>query len=331
MDCCRPFLVNRKTRLHALLLCCFGVAGQGLAQEATRSGAPIRINVNRVNIGVTVTSSSGGFVKGLAAKDFQIFDNDAEQPLTEFMSMEDPNQVLVLVETGPAAYAVAKNELDGLETLIDALSPQDKIAVATYAQGPQMLKAFSADRDSAKDAIRKIRISGTLGSINLTSSVLTVLDSFDSLQGRKALVLVSTGVDSSTGSLLALEQRLLTSDIRIFAVSSGGILPKFSRWKVPSAEQREALQLLKKDMNEGYELLSAVSAATGGRSYFPKNHRQFAGAYSDIARTIRGEYWLEFSPPALDGKLHYITVKTKQHRYRVDARRAYLAPLPPGQ
>jgi VWFA-related protein len=296
--------VNRKTKLHALLLCCLGVAGLGSAQEPLRPGNAIRINVNRVNVGVTVTSSSGSFVKGLEAKDFQIFDNDAEQPVTEFMSMEDPNQVLVLVETGPAAYAVAKNELDGLDTLMDALSPQDRIGVATYAQGPQMLKAFSADRESAKDAIRKIRIAGSLGSINLTSSVLAVLDSLDSLQGRKAVVLVSTGVDSSTGSLLALEQRLLTSDIRIFAVSSGGILPKPPRWTVPSPEQRGALQLLKKDMNEGYELLSSLSAATGGRSYFPKNDGQFAIAYSDIARAIRGEYWLEFSPPALDGKLH---------------------------
>jgi Ca-activated chloride channel homolog len=323
--------VNRKAKLGALLICCLGVAWPLAAQQEPVPKNTIRINVNRVNIGVMVTSSSGEFIKGLTAEDFQIFDNGAEQPLTGFLSMEDPNQVLVLVESGPAAYAVAQTELDGLESLVDALAPQDKVAVATYAQGPQMLEALSADRDSAKGAIRRIHIAGTLGSINLTSSVLTVLDSLDALHGRKALVLVSTGVDSSTGSLPALEQRLLTSDIRIFAVSSGGMLPKFSRRKPPTGEQREALQLLKQDMSEGYELLSALSDATGGRSYFPKNHRQFAGAYSDIARAIRGEYWLEFSPPALDGQLHYITVKTKQHKYRVEARRAYLAPLPQAQ
>jgi Ca-activated chloride channel homolog len=294
-------------------------------QDSVPASGRIRVNVNRVNVGVTISSTDGSFVKGLNAKDFQVFDNGVEQPLTGFVSLDEPSQVLLLVETGPSAYAIGNSELDGLDVLVKDLPAEDKLAVGTYSGAPRLLADFSVDRDAATSAIRSVKISGDLESINLTSSIVTALNSLAALQGRKTLVLVSTGVDSSDVNVLALEQRLLTSDVRIFAVSTGGTLPKLPKRKTSSA-QRAAHDLVAKDLQEGYELLTSISEATGGRSYQPKNKGQFEDAYTAIARAIRGEYLLEFSPPSLDGQLHYITVKTDQASDRVDARKAYLAP-----
>src|SRR5690348_15575390 len=64
----------------------------------------IRVSVDRVNVGVIVTDHSGHFVEGLRRDDFRVFDNGIEQPLTGFLSMEEPAQVLLVIEAGPAVY-----------------------------------------------------------------------------------------------------------------------------------------------------------------------------------------------------------------------------------
>jgi hypothetical protein len=77
--------------------------------------------------------------------------------------------------------------------------------------------------------------------------------------------------------------------------------------------------------------LRALSEATGGRVYFPRNTKEFDRAYSEIAQLVRHEYSLAFVPPSHDDRLHSIEVKVKGSSYRVDHRQAYLAPPPDPQ
>src|SRR5205807_6857688 len=74
-------------------------AGIGSAQETpVAAGQAIRINVARVNVGVVVTDEKGKFVEGLHKEAFHVFDNGTQQPITEFAPIEEPGQVLLLVE-----------------------------------------------------------------------------------------------------------------------------------------------------------------------------------------------------------------------------------------
>ncbi|MGB7729353.1 MAG: hypothetical protein WBL50_15080, partial [Candidatus Acidiferrum sp.] len=84
--------------------------------------------------------------------------------------------------------------------------------------------------------------------------------------------------------------------------------------------------------------LKALSDASGGRAYFPLNAKAFDETYRQIAQLVRHEYSLAFAPPNADGAVHPIDVKvisnadkSKDARadYRVDHRRAYVAPKPP--
>ena len=57
-------------------------AARGVAQEPPlQQGPQLKVTVNRVNVGVTVTDSRGEFVSGLHRNDFRIFDNEVEQPI----------------------------------------------------------------------------------------------------------------------------------------------------------------------------------------------------------------------------------------------------------
>src|SRR5713101_2773687 len=71
-------------------------------QNSQEQGQAIRINVDRVNVGVIVTDASGHFVEGLLRGDSNVFDKGIERPRTYFAEIEEPAQVLPLIEAGPA-------------------------------------------------------------------------------------------------------------------------------------------------------------------------------------------------------------------------------------
>src|SRR5580692_2631230 len=70
----------------------------------------IRVNVASVNVGITVTGSHGDFIKGLRREDFRVFDNGVEHPITGFLSIDEPAQVVLMMECGPAAFFLRQSE-----------------------------------------------------------------------------------------------------------------------------------------------------------------------------------------------------------------------------
>src|SRR5260370_25084516 len=113
------------------------------AQETQQPNQTMRVGVDRVNVGVIVTDHSGRFVEGLRREDFRVFDNGIEQPLTGFAAIEEPAQVLFLIESGPAVLFLGKNHLHAADTLINNLSPNDRVAIASYSKDPQLLLDFT--------------------------------------------------------------------------------------------------------------------------------------------------------------------------------------------
>src|SRR6266478_953142 len=132
----QPFLAV----LFVLLL-----AAPPSAAQPQESTAPIRVTVNRVNIGVTVTDSTGRFIEGLRREDFQIFDNGIEQPITDFVPIEEPAQLLLLIESGPAVYFLGQSHFRAADTLLTSISPADRVAVAAYSNAPQLILGFTPD------------------------------------------------------------------------------------------------------------------------------------------------------------------------------------------
>ncbi len=317
-----------------LILPLFLVVALSLPAQDLPTAPPqtIRISVTRVNVGVIVTNARGNFVEGLRREDFRIFDNDAEQPITEFASVDDPAQVLLLVEAGPAVYFLQDVHLYTASALLQGLSPGDRVAVASYSEAPSALLDFSPDKGTAQDALGDIRFNLGFGQLNLSASLNTILDWLARVPGKKTIVLLSTGVDTSSSAVIdSLQPRLQTGDVRILCVSLSAPLrngKEGGRAKVQQAQQGFA---------DADARLQAIADATGGRVFFPENAKAFQETYRQIAQLVRHEYSMAFQPPVADGAVHQIKVKVnlldesnkgKPLEYRVNHRRAYLAPSP---
>ena len=154
--------------LAALLLLLI-VASISVGQ--TQQPPPIRVTVNRVNVGVTVTDSGGHFVEGLRREDFQLFDNGVEQPITDFLPIEEPAQLLLLIESGPAVLFLSKNHLIAADSLLATLAPTDRVAIASYSKSPQLLLNFTANKTEACLALQRINFSNDFADLNLSSSL----------------------------------------------------------------------------------------------------------------------------------------------------------------
>jgi len=317
----------------ALLCACSFVEAQENPRQPKET---IRVGVDRVNVGVIVTDPRGHFVDGLRREDFRLFDDGAEQPLTGFAAIEEPAQVLLLIEAGPAVYLLESGHVQAAIALLDGLSREDHVAVVKYADAPTVLLDFTTDRQAVFAAFGQLRFNLGFGSLNLSSSVSKVLDWIASAQGKKTIVLLSTGVDTSpSNEEAALMRQLKVSDVRLLAISLTGGLdnpqPSKNKKKPPVAIENKAAQ----QFEEAGRFLRQVAEATGGRAYFPANTREFNSVYAEIAQLVRHEYSLAFAPRTLDGQVHSIKVQVVAPQtqmpnglsagYRIDHRQAYLA------
>jgi len=340
-------LLSAQCRVTLLTACVFFLPPRALPQPSEQSAPDIRIRVDSVNVGVVVTDSHGQFIGGLHREDFHLFDNGIEQPITDFLNVDEPAQVLLLIEAGPAVYLLEGSHVQAVHALLDGLSPSDRVAIAGYNAAPEPILGFTPDKASAAAALDRLHFNLGFGQLNLASSLATALDWLVHLPGKKSLVLLSTGVDTSppaaTQDLLA---RLESSDVRVLAISLGGELrgarpveKKHSKKDPPRPEKTQAAA---EAFAEADRELKTIAAATGGRAYFPRTGKDFDAVFTEIAELVRHEYNLGFVPPAHDAKVHSIEVRVTSSpvanspslasngpptaTYRVDHRQAYAAP-----
>ncbi|PYT89429.1 MAG: hypothetical protein DMG36_22040 [Acidobacteria bacterium] len=312
--------------LSVALTSCPGANAQSNAQEQAPT---IRVNVDRVNVGVMVTNRDGNFVDGLRREDFRVFDNGVEQPITDFLSVTEPAQVLLFIESGPAVVFLGRDHLRAADKLLSNLSSGDRMAIASYSKDSELLLDFTADKVAARFALDNLNFMLGFGELNLSSGVASAIDWLGTLRGKKTIVVLSTGVDTSPAEKWqAIQQKLETSDVRILAVSLSGDFRKPIKHKVLSRQEKEDRAFVKQGFAAADQSLRELTRVTGGRVYFPKNQKDFDRAYAEIAQLIRHEYSLAFMPPVRDGQIHSITVKVKGFERRVDHRQAYLAPAP---
>lgn len=297
------------------------------AQEAQNQAGPqLQVTVNRVFVEVAVTGSDGHFVGGLTRNDFRVFDNEVEQPLAEFLPIEEPAQFLLLVESGPAVLLFAKDHVLAASDLLNRVAADDRVAIAVYSRSPDMLLDLTTDKSLAQAALASIDFHSGYGELNLQDSVAATVDWLGRLSGKKSIVLLSTGVDSSEATDWAgLRKKLLNTDVQVIAVSLSGEIRGPAKPRQLTQTQKEARAKLADGFAKSDKLLQDLSTVTGGRAYFPQNRTEFARAYEEIAELLRHQYILGFAPPVLDGKVHQLRVEVKGEGLKIDHRPAYLA------
>ena len=296
-----------------------------------------------VPIETSVLDTHGDFIGGLAQNSFRVLDNGVDEPIQFFAPVEAPAQVLLLLETSPAVYLIHNQHLAAASALVEGLAPDDQVALVTYDERPEAALGFTSDKSRLLAALDKTQYTIGMGDLKLYDSISAMLDWLARMAGKREIVLLTTGLDSSPPARWeALAQKLRGEDVVIFCVALGGPLrvesaqrPKTKKAASPGKAESKSAQAF----GTADEVLRSLAAMTGGRAYFPKSDQDFAPIYREIASAMRHQYVLGITP-AHDNQFHTLTVevgssssqpdpgRAKPTEYRVLARSGYLAPGP---
>ncbi|MFQ5662957.1 MAG: VWA domain-containing protein [Terriglobia bacterium] len=330
----RPFNEGRRpfTYVSLLLLLAvpagFAVLGSGQQPPpAPPPGGTLRVEVEVVNIYCTVKDKKGRLVTDLEAKDFEIREKGKKQKLRYFARETDrPLTLALLVDTSISQKQVLPIEKRTAALFLSQiLRPVDLVLLITFDVNVDLLQDFTAEAERVQRALNQARINTPVdlgpfpgrrpaGTRLYDAIYLAAKEKLAPEVGRKAIILVSDGVDA--GSTLKEKQAIEAvqrSDTMIYAI---GIADPGYYW------QRGGRSYT------GSSVLEKLAKETGGRAIFPSDSKKLQDAFNEIAAELRSQYSLGYTPTnrAHDGRFRKIKIKVKRKGLRVRARRGYYAP-----
>jgi len=265
----------------------------------------IRVDVPLVSLDVLVTTKDGQFIPGLHKENFKVLEDGVEQKITNFNQSEAPITAVLLIEFAANSYQYNYDALNSAYTFASGLKKDDWVAVVFYDMKPQILVDFTQDKRAVLGALNMLRIPG-FSERNLFDALFDTLDRVDRIEGKKYIILVSSGRD--TFSKLNLDQILKkvksTKDTTIYAVSIGR---EVREWY----EAHGASGPITTDWLQADNQMNTFARLTGGRAYFPRFEGELPEIFRDIAADVRNQYTLAYHPTnaKLDGTYRKLKVE----------------------
>ncbi len=272
----------------------------------------LKVNVPLVNVDVLVTTKDGQFVPGLKQENFRVMEDGVEQKVTKFSVSEAPITAVLLVEFASTTYAFMVDALNASYSFANSLRKDDWVAVAYYDMQPHILVDFTQDKRAVYGALNQLRIPG-FTETNEFDALYDTLDRLERVEGKKYVILVSTGVD--TFSRLTLDKITKkikdTKDVTIFPISIGWQYREYYDAHGRAAPHGMGIPVSRIDYLQADNELRNFAAMTGGRAYFPRFVAEYAEIFHDIGDDIRHEYTLAYSPTntKLDGTYRKLKVQ----------------------
>src|SRR5271170_371179 len=272
----------------------------------------IKINSPLVNVDVLVTTKSGQFVPGLKRENFRLFEDGASQTINTFSVSKAPITAVLLVEFASTNYGFMLQALQASYAFANTLQKEDWVAVAYYDMQPHILVDFTQDKKAIYGALNQLRIPG-FAETNLFDALYDTLDRLDRVEGKKYVILVTTGVD--TFSKLTLDKITKkikdTKDVTIFPISVGWIIREMYEAQGRSAPHGMGIPVGRMDYLQADNEMRTFAAITGGRAYFPRFQAEYGEDFQDIGNDIRNQYSLSYHPTntKLDGTYRKLKVQ----------------------
>jgi VWFA-related protein len=302
----------------------------------------ISVNVPVVTLDVLVTTKDGQTIPGLKQDNFKIMEDGAPQKIASFNPTQAPITAVLLIEFATTNYDFEVEALRASYAFANTLQKEDWVAVISYDMKPQILADFTQDKRSVIAALDQLRMPG-FAETNLFDALFDTLDRIDRIEGRKYVILVTTGFDSfSKLNLGQITKKIkATKDVTIYPISVGFIAREYCEAH-HCETRRMGIHTTEMDYLQADNEMKTFASLTGGRAYFPRFAGELPGLFGEVGADIRNQYSISYHPtnPKLDGTYRKLKVelqapdggplkvrdqKGKDIKYIVYAREGYTA------
>ncbi|HLG95702.1 MAG TPA: VWA domain-containing protein [Bryobacteraceae bacterium] len=298
-------------------------------------------DVTTVQLDVAVLDNKGNFIPNIPRDKFRVLEDNVPQQLSSFSTNADAPMTIAMVVEFNAQFQQYWSQ-GWYETLVatygfvQTLKPEDYLAIVAYDLKTEILTDFTTDRQKIQEAMQRLRIPGFSES-NMYDALVDTAQRMSTIEGRKAILLVSTGRD--TFSKLTYDKArkaLQEAGVPIYAVS---LLQALRLMAEPFMGDIQRMDFLQADNQ-----LNTFCRETGGQAFFPRFLAEYPSIYQTIAAALRNQYSIAYHPTnqAKDGKFRKLKVelvdpangnplritdqKGKPIKYTVVAKAGYTAP-----
>ena len=264
-------------------------------------GEVLRITARLVSVPLSVIDRQGKYVVDLQQKDFRIYEDGVEQPITHFSNIDQPFSVVLLMDTSGSTASFLGQIKGAAKSFVEQLRPVDTVQpVYFHGEIKPLTTTTTSDHILLSAAIDQMSSGPMDLGTRLFDAVNFALSALKPVAGRKAVILFTDGENTwgkatNKSTLHEAEE----SDIVIYTLQYG------------TAPAQKYLQQL--------------AERTGGRYFMAANVNAINKSFAEVAEELRRQYVLGYHPNELDqrGLERKIRVKVHRDHVAVRARRSY--------
>ncbi len=299
----------------------------------------IKVDVDLVVLNVTVLDEKGANVTHLKQEDFTVYEDDVMQDISTFQPVEAPFHLVLVLDNSSSTRSSLHLIKKAAANFVDELRPDDRIGIAEINFFVRALQDFTSNRKVLKQAIQKITTYPFGGSKVYDGVVLALKQLRGAEGGRKAIVILSDGMENSSNIKFEELRRLLgQGDAVLYPVTvlnkdrQKNLLESYIKSHKEDdpyvKNARASLSVLEEVYQIQTERLQTISDETGGRIYLVADLADLTGEYSKVAHELRNTFSLAYYSKNTwrDGAMRKIRVEVTKPHYHVHSRTAYFVP-----
>lgn len=279
------------------------------ADKIPQDSATFKTDTQIVSVDVAVVDDKGHFIPGIGQSNFRILEDNVPQQLTNFAMSEAPVTVCMLVEFSNKFQSYYGSgwfqTLEAAYGFVETLKKDDYVAVIAYDLRPEILSDFTADRRKTYEAMQRLRIAG-FSEANLFDALADVEERMSTIEGRKAILLISSGIDTFSKLTYDKARKVMQANaVPIYAI---GLLQTAREM----ADARGGMgSIARLDFLQADNQMKTFAKETGGMAFFPRFYGEFPNIYQQVSDSLRNQYSLAYSPSnqVKDGKFRKIKVE----------------------
>ncbi len=261
-----------------------------------------RVNVEAIQVTVTVTDDAGRFVGHIPREAFRVFEDGKPQPITYFASEDVPLELIVAVDISGSMTTAMPKLKKAVKDFLLAVPSKDQVTLLGFNDSVFALTRKTTDLNERVRAVDRL---APWGATALYDVIVRAVDMLGRQIGRKALVVFSDGEDQGSHvSLDEVERRLQASDVTLYMIAQGrGISQDYLR-----------------------KTMQRLTVPTGGRTFTTDSIDHLHDAFEELLDELSNQYLLGYQPTnsTRDDSWREIEVKVAGHG-NVRARQGYRA------
>jgi Ca-activated chloride channel homolog len=266
------------------------LAGALMSQKAD-DGAVFRSDARLVVLHATVFDKGGRLVTTLPQTAFQVFENGVPQQVKLFKREDIPVSMGLVIDNSGSMRDKRQKVAAAAIALVKDSNRDDEAFVVNFNDDPYLDCEFTSDVKKMEDALTKIDSRG--GTAMRDAIHLSIEHMREKAKKDKKVILVITD-GNDNASLIGLENLVKAAQQSEVIIYTIGLLSE--------EERREA--------KRAKRALDALTEATGGQAYYPKELSDVERIAHQVAHDIRSQYTITYTPTnqALDGSFRQIRV-----------------------